>query len=411
MALTKSECDRAAARERDYVLWDNRVKGFGLKVTRRGHKAFVLLYRAGRGRQAPLRKITIGTCGSPWTVDQARIEAKRLLGEVAHDRDPAADKAEKRRAQRAGEAVEGSVRAAVEEWLRRDNPNKRTADEVRRIMERDVIPFWGDRPLGGIRKRDVIELVDRVSDRASSVRANRVLAWTKRWLNWCCSRDLIEASPAAHVMKPGEERHRERVLEDEELVELWHALDRLGGAWAAGVKVLLLTGARLAEIFEARRSELDATGTRLRLPAERSKSGEGRTIHLSERAAAIVADLPRFNSGWLISITGRAPLTNHGRDKARLDAAILEVSGGDPMPPWRLHDLRRTAATGMQRLGVRLEVIETVLGHVSGSRQGIVGVYQRHRFEDEARAALEAWARHVEGLITGRKAKVVRLVR
>ena len=140
--LTKRLCDAAvvvAPPASERVLWDGGdggVKGFGLRVSAKGTRSFVLLYRAGKGRAAPLRKVTIGPYGSPWTVDMARAEARRLLGEVAAQRDPAAERASKRAARRAT-AVEAkdSVRAAVEEWLRRDQADNRTVAEVRATME------------------------------------------------------------------------------------------------------------------------------------------------------------------------------------------------------------------------------------------------------------------------------------
>src|SRR5215217_3260557 len=145
----------------------------------------------------------------------------------------------------------------------------------------------------------------------------------------------------------------------------------------------MLTGARVAEIFEAKWSEIE--GEALRLPAERSKSKEGRAIWLSLPAREIIDTLPRFaGCDWLLTASGHHPFRAYGTSKIRLDKELTSAG----LPAWRVHDLRRTVATGLQRLGVRLEAIETVLGHVSGSRAGIVGVYQRHRFEEEAHVAL-----------------------
>jgi integrase len=265
-----------------------------------------------------------------------------------------------------------------------------------------VLPAWGKLPLASIRKRDVIELVDVVHARAP-VRANRALAHVRRFFNWCCARDLLEANPAAHVEKPAAEVRRDRVLPDAELATVWRAAEAVGGPFCAGVRLLALTGARLDEIFRAMREELELENAAcIRLPGSRSKSGEGRRIWLSEPAVEVVRDLPVFaGSPWLLTIDGRRPYSNFGHAKARLDAEIEAGPNAKPMPAWRLHDLRRTVATGLQRLGVRLEAIEAILGHVSGSRAGIVGIYQRHRFDEEARAALTLWGEHVRGLIEG----------
>jgi integrase len=331
----------------------------------------------------------------------------RLLGRIKDGYDPLAERENIERLKA------DTVAGAVELWLARDQSSNRSFAEVRRLFESDVLPAWGKRPLADIRKRDVIELVDKVHGRAP-VRANRLLARLRRFFNWCCGRDMLEANPAAHVEKPTPEVRRDRVLSDTELLEVWHAAGALGGPYEAGLKLLILTGARREEVFQATRDELDKGESCIRLPADRNKNGEPRTIWLSEPATAIIRGLPRFGgSAWLLSVSGKKPYCNAGRDKAKLDVAIAAArrraaveSGADPdeviaMPGWRLHDLRRTVATGMQRLGARLEAIEAVLGHISGSRAGIVGIYQRHRFNDEARAALALWGEHVRALIEG----------
>jgi integrase len=419
--LTKTMCTSAApvsaedGKGRERVLWDagdGSVKGFGLRVTAKGARSFILMYRAGKGRAAPLRKVTIGPFGSPWTVETARTEAKRLLGEVAAGRDPAGVKAEKRAVQKAGVEAKDSVRAAVKEWIKRDQAGNRTVGEVQRIMDRQVLPVWGDRSLASIRKRDVIELVDGIADRGAKVAANRALAYTKRFLSWCADRDMIDARPAAAVKKVAKETKRDRVLDDAELVEVWRGVEGMIEPFEAGIRLLILTGARRSEIFEAAKAELVAGA--IRLPKERAKNDEGRLIHLSPPALAIVEALPEFaGTQWLLTLDGEHPYSNFGYAKEALDRLIhrerRKAAGNDvkPMEPWRFHDLRRGVATGLQRLGVRLEVVEAVLGHTSGSRAGIVGVYQRHQFVDEAREALNLWGEHMARLLAPKPAKVV----
>lgn len=398
-AITKRTVDAAEPAERDRFVWDSDLSGFGLKVTPAGGKVYIVQYRTG-GRGASTRRVTIGKHGAPWTPDQARKKAKAILGEVAAGRDPAGEK----RAERQRTAPANTVRAVVAEWLRRDQNGNRTADEARRVMEHDVLPRWGDRPIQDIRKRDVIELVDAVADRGAPIQANRVLAYVRRLLNWAAGRDIIEANPAQFVEKPGRERKRERVLSDAELVAIWHACETIGYPFGRGVQLLVLTGARRDEIFGSSWPEIDLDGAAIRLPAERSKTAEGRTIPLSRPALDLVAALPSFTAGdSVLSLNGVKPYTNFGHAKAAIDRQLPELE------PWRLHDIRRSVATGLQRLGARLEAIEALLGHVSGSRAGVVGVYQRHRFEAEARAAAEAWGQHMTALLEDRTADVVPL--
>lgn len=427
--LTKRICDGATAgvdasgKPAETLLWDAAVSGFGLRVTAAGHRSFILQYRAGKGRAAPVRKWTIGSYGSPWTAETARTEARRILGEVAGGGDPARQRSEVRQAkreakdaERRGEAVPGSVAAVVKDWLAKDQATNRDVANVRRIMELDVVPVIGAMQIVTVRKRDIIGVIDRVAERGATVKANRVLAHMKRLFSWAAGRDLIDASPAQYVERPAPETKRERVLADDELVEVWRGLDHCPAPYAAGMRLLILTGARLREIFLARWSELDRGTASLLLPAERVKSNEGRRIFLSPPAIRIVEALPEFaGCDWMLTLLGSKPFSTFSDGKVALDRAVLaarQKAAGDgvevkPPAEWRVHDIRRTVATGMQRLGIRLEAVEAVLGHVSGSRSGIVGVYQRHRFEDEARAAVDAWGRHVERLLDPAPAKVV----
>ena len=377
--------------------YDDRLTGFGLRVGDTGTRSYFIEYRAGRGRGAPKRRLTLGRHGH-LTVEQARKAAQEQLGRVAAGEDPAT--------RRKAVALAQSQRfeTIVAEWLKRDQAANRSHNEVKRLMERDVLPVLAGRPIEEIRKRDIIALVDAIADRGAPIVANRVLAHTKRLFKWAAGRDIIESDPAAHVEKASPEVSRDRVLSDDELVAVWRAAEGIEGPFGAGVRLLIMTGARREEIFSARWSELSKSGDALALPRERAKSNEQRVIWLSPRASDIVEGLPRLGPFMLTTI-GDRPFSNISKNKARLD----ELSG---VTGWRLHDIRRTVATSMQRLGVRLEVIEAVLGHVSGSRRGIVRTYQRHTFENEAREALAAWGAHVDALISGRaSAEVVPLRR
>ena len=394
--------------------YDSKLPGFGLYVAPDGGtRSYFVEYRPkGLGRAAGKKRFTFARHGGPrpdgssWTADLARDEALRLLGSIKAGSDPLAERAAAKA--RAEAAAADSLGAAVRRWLETDQKDNRRRSEVERMLRKDVLPAWADRPLASVRKRDVIELVERVHARAP-VGANRLLSSLQRFFKWAAARDLIEASPAAAVEKLGRETTRSRVLADGELVEIWRAAERMGAPYGAGVRLLILTAARRGEIFRARRDELDLAGGRLLLPAARSKTGEARSVWLSPLALELIEGLPVFaGSPWLLTADGGHPCTNHGYNRRRLDALILEArraaaagapEGAETMPEWWVHDLRRTAATGMQRLGVRLEAVEAALGHVSGSRAGIVGIYQRHRFDEEARAAVFRWGEHMRSLL------------
>ena len=175
--------------------------------------------------------------------------------------------------------------------------------------------------------------------------------------------------------------------------------------------LLLLTGQRRSEVFEAKRNEFDLKASMWTIPAERAKNGVAHLVHLSEPAHAIVEGILKDDgSDWLFPADGNPKNPASGISKAveRMRAG-LRAALGDDLPQWSLHDIRRTVATGLQRLGIRFEVTEAVLNHVSGSKGGIAGVYQRHNWADEKRTALDAWAKELTRIVLG--AKVDNVVR
>jgi integrase len=198
--------------------------------------------------------------------------------------------------------------------------------------------------------------------------------------------------------KPGEATKRERVLTDAELKAVWNAAGETGWPFGAVARLLILTGARRSEIAQLLWPEIQEAN--LHLAGERTKSGEPRNIPLSKAALAVIEGLPRLAEGELVFTTnGKTPISGWSKAKHELDKHLR----GEAMQPWTLHDIRRTVATGLQRLGIGLEIIEAVLGHVAGSRAGVVGIYQRHSFDAEKAAALEAWGAHVMALLEGKK--------
>src|SRR5262249_48181687 len=193
-----------------------------------------------------------------------------------------------------------------------------------------------------------------------------------------------------------------RVLEDTELKKIWLAAEGLGHPYAGIVKLLILTGQRRNEIARLRWREIDLDERAIHLPSERTKNGQAHTVPLCSHALAILAGIHRLPDADLVFTINRKPVTGFSAAKERLDAA----SG---VPNWTLHDLRRTVASGLQRLGVRLEVTEAALNHTSGSRGGIVGIYQRYDYAAEKRDALLRWADYVDAVASGKKANVVGL--
>jgi integrase len=293
--------------------------------------------------------------------------------------------------------------AVADEWLKRDQAHNRSCALVQRIIERCALPVWAGRQIATIGRRDINDLIDGVVDRGAIIMARRLHAHLHRLFRWAVGRGIIETNPMAHLPKPGSEVSRDRVLTDAELAQVFKNTTKLRPPFGPIFQLLILTGARRGEITGLRWSEIE--DDTIIVGRERTKAGEVHSIPLSPQAVDIIKQLPRIGpSDFVFTLNGRNAVTDLSGSKERLDDIIK-------IPEWHTHDLRRTAATGLQRLGINLQVIEAVLGHVGGSRAGIVGVYQRHSFDAEKRTALEDWAREVERIVDGKPAKVLPLRR
>ena len=359
-------------------VWDTLVRGLGLRVTERGAKSWVIMYRVD-GRQ---RRHTLGTYPDLKLKD-AREEAREALRKVAKGGDPAEEKIAARRAPAADRPE--SVEEAAEEFIERyAKPKNRSWKETERIFQREVLPRWGKRPVGTIARRDVIELLDDIIDRGAPYMANRVLACVRRLFNWCVERDKISASPAANVKAPGVEAARDRVLSDEEIKTLWGAWESMGWPFGLAFRLLLVTAQRRDEVASMRWSDINLEQALWTLPRERTKSDRLNELPLSSLAIEILEAVPRTGE-YVFSTTGRTPISGYSKAKRRCDK-LSGVTG------WRIHDLRRTAASGMARLGIAPHVVEKVLNHANGQISGVAAVYNRHGYTDEKRHALEAWA-------------------
>ena len=372
--ITKAAADRIKPPKEGQVdHFDSSLPGLALRVSRSGRKTWVYFYRhAGKLRRMSFDvfpAMSVSTAHAKW------MEARDL---VQAGRDPG-------RISQAGATDFAGVAA---EWLRRDQEGNRTRDVIKRALEREVLPLWGHRQISDIKRRDVLDLIDGIADRGTVTIARRIFGHLHRLFVWSVGRGIIEISPMQNLPKPGSETRRDRVLTDDELRKVWKASDQIGD-YGLAARLLILTGARREEISKLRWTEI--VDGDIVLAGDRTKTSEPRTIPLSTAAQAIIKMLPR-NGDFVF----KAGLPDWSRAKAKIDELVK-------IPEWRTHDLRRTTATGLQKLGVALQVTEAILGHTSGSRAGIVGVYQRHNYAAEKRAALEAWGAHVMALVEGRE--------
>ncbi len=405
-ALTARTIDTLAIPEIRREVPDGLVNGLYLVCQPSGARGWAIRYRAADGRP---RKHTLGTYPAI-DLKNARELAQRALVEVAKGSDPAAEKKAARAGAKAPTDRDLVERVADQFIERYAKANTKSWPEAKRILDREVVAHWRGRHLAAIGRADVHELLDAVVDRGSPVMANRVLAALRRMCGWAVERGLIAASPCDKIKAPTGERSRDRVLSDDELRRLWTATDAIGWPFRDLVRLLLLTGQRRDEVGRMRWSELDLGAATWTLPKERAKNGQAHAVPLSAPALAILRALPRIEGGkdsvdYVFTSTGRTPVSGFSNAKERLDKLM-----GEETPAWVLHDLRRTTATGMARLGVALPTIERVLNHISGSFGGIVGTYQRHDYAEEKRHALGAWGSFVERLVDEPGGNVVEMI-
>jgi integrase len=376
---------------------DRHLPGLYLVLQPTGARSWAVRYRAG-GRT---RKHTLGPYPAI-DLKAARTLAGRALRAAAEGRDPGREKALERNT--LPDTVEAVVKQFVDLHCRRAN-RPRTVEGTQQLLDLHVLPRWRRRLIKEISRRDVLDLLDGIVESGRPIAANRALAAVRKLFNWARERDIIASSPCAGVRPPTPEQSRDRVLSDEELRNVWRAADQLSGPFGALVKLLILTGQRRDEVARMTWGEVDLDARLWILPKERSKNGQPHDIPLSEPAVAVIEALPRIGDAFVFTTDGTSASSNYSANRRRLDTLLPA-----DMPRWWLHDLRRTTASGMARLGINLPVIEKILNHSSGSFGGIVGVYQRHNFSEEKRHALERWAAHVADLVSDhRSPNVVRL--
>jgi integrase len=302
-----------------------------------------------------------------------------------------------------GDTIETAVAAFLELHVRRKT-RASSAQVTEGVFNQIVLPAWRGRTIGSIRKRDVIDLVESIAADGRGYRANRTLAALSKFFNWLVARDALAFSPVTGVEPPHKEEVRTRILSDDELRALWFACEH-EGALGQAIRMLILTGARRNEIGHMAYSEIDKQCRVWMLPAARSKNKRVHTILLSSQARAVIEARPRFaDCPFVFSADGQRPVNNWDKVKRRISARA-----GIAANSWRLHDLRRTCASGMQKIGIPVPVIEKALNHVSGTFRGIVGVYQQHDYADEVDIALQKWADRVEEIVGGKPAKLFTL--
>ena len=396
---------------KDRLVFDDEQKGLAVRVTAAGGKSYLAQYTlAGAKRRVPL-----GPCDG-LSLAKAREAAAAIMGDRAKGVDTAAERKAEAVARKTREAHDAFTLAVlIEDWERLHLAGKRpryAAEAVRAL--RNGFAKHLDMPAADIDRKLVVKVVDGITAAGSAAMASRTAAYGKAAYQWAVKRGSLTVNPFKALPVASVEK-RDRVLTDGELAEVWRAADP-ATAFGAMVRALILTGQRREEVGGMKWAEVSPDLTVWTIPADRAKNGSTHLVPLSRPMVDLLKAQTRRADTGLVFPGRVGEFSGWSKCKERLDTAILEArrkavaeSGADPatvapMPEWRLHDLRRTLATGLQRLGVRLEVTEAVLNHVSGSKGGIVGIYQRHDWASEKGAALDAWGAHVLAVVEARAA-------
>ncbi|ESY19284.1 MULTISPECIES: site-specific integrase [unclassified Mesorhizobium] len=431
-SLLKLKADPSKRRE----IADGILTGLYFVIQPTGRKSWAVRYRAS----GIPKKVTLGNSLFGDDADAAGEELTRIRREAAHilDRvrrgeDPGAEKQAAKREVK--DEDRDKFQTVVERYLKEYAFKRRGETEKARLLgmrlqdgewitnpER-AVGLWGDKRIQDVTRRDIREHLEKLAATAP-IGANRTFAELRKFFNWTVGKDILTASPMTDLQAPSEENNsRNRILtrrkevpgsSDNELRWLWQACKAYDGAAGRGpfglfLQLLVMTGQRRSEVAEMTWGEIDMEAAEWTIPAARSKNGEPHVVPLSKEALAILRAVPRIKSkaGYVFTTGGESPISGFSRMKLRVDKLMAKSAGETKIADWTLHDIRRTVAAGMQRLGVRMEVTEKVLNHKSGSFRGIAAIYQVDDYADEKRASLDVWGRFVIELVEAKAAQNV----
>jgi integrase len=369
------------------------------------HKAFYLLYRMPGDPR--LRRIKLGIYPHIKPA-RARALATEAINKIHTGIDPGADRRRDRGTAPEIESIDSLIHDYLAQHVSK-NCSTGTFTNAKRMLQVDVLPAWRGRTISSITKRDCVALIGRIAERAP-VHGNRVLTRVKHMFEWAVGKDRLALSPVRAVEKPTKEKSRDRWLNEQEITWLWQACNQLGHPFGTFIKVLLLTGQRRSETSQMEWAEVDLDSALWTIPAAKAKSDRAHEVQLAPQLIEILRTLPKSRPFVFTGKTGRG-ITGYAHAKKLLDAAMQMVSGGAQIPEFILHDLRRTAASHMAKLGVAPHVVDRILNHSSGTIRGVAAVYNRFEYENERRSALAAWSNYVTGLTASAANNVVTLGR
>lgn len=396
-----------APKQVDY--WDAKEPAFGVRVSYSGTKTFVVMLSILTMGKRKLARVTIGRYdpeGEHGLSLAAAREKARAFKKIAEGGGDPRNEKQEREQKLIAESI-NTFAAVRDRFIEAHCKQKKqsTAGEYERLLKKNCAA-WDELPMTKISAKDVRDIMSLHIKEGKPYKANRTFAVLRKMFSWAVEEEILNESPAEGLKAKGKESARDRVLNDAEVKMLWRAFEA-AGRFTPVFKLLLLTGQRLGEVVGMRRRELrelDGKDPRWEIPGTRTKNGRTHVVQLSPAAIEIIKAVP--NLGDLVFTTnGKTTMSGFSKAKARVEKRIAEIAKVEGLEDvfregtdWRIHDFRRTVATHMAELGVSIDVIEKVLNHISGSRAGIVGVYNRSELFAERRKALNLWAEHLQEL-------------
>jgi integrase len=392
ISMTDQWLKKLKPQEKQIDYFDLILPSFGVRVGKAGKKAWFVMYRIHG--QRTIKRFTLGRYPQ-LSLKSARIKAKAILVEADKGNDPAGEKQRRKKAP--------TFKDLSNEYLEKYAVHKKSKREDQRIIEKDLIPAWGDHKARDIKRRDVLRLLDSIVDRGSLIMANRTLALVRKIYNWGISRDIVKSNPCLQIKMPGQEHQRDRVFTENEIRALWGAFKQVGPIMEPFFKLRLVTAQRGGEVMSMRWQDVDLESGWWTIPAEYSKNNLAHRVPLSGLALNILKQRKAISdeSEWVFPSPVKK--CGHIRNVQKTVLRIREYSG---VRDYRSHDLRRTAASLMTGMGISRLTVGKILNHVE---QGITRVYDRYSYDQEKRITLDKWAARLEQILTGKRAKVVSL--
>ncbi len=363
-------------------MWDRQLPGFGVRTRKSGHKTYVLFYRPQNRKR--MRKLTLGQAEAI-QASEARRQARELLGKIAAGEDPADERLAYRNA-----SLHSAYEAFKAEHLPKLAPEH--AKHRKRIFERHFLPKLGDKVLSEISRGEIKEIIDRIAKKHQTAACNAHRGFSA-FLSWCLEHGLIEHHVLRGTKLPAPYRPRERTLSDDELIAVWKACEGLPQLWKSYFRMLIASGQRRTEVACMHWDEIDLDRQIWTLPAHRTKNRRQHVVPISPLMKTVLAEaLGRSGFVFPSSFDPKKPVYDFPRatDAWRKRA---NVTG------FRLHDIRRTAASIMGQLNVAPHVIEAILNHKSGIISGIAAIYNKYGYDREKAVGLRQYGEHIEALI------------